>query len=233
MTLFKVAVFGICAALLALGFKSVKGEYSSLISLAAGGIIFTFILVRLESVIELIRQISGYISVNDQYIGILIKVIGVSYICEFSSIAVPGRRIFVHRITDRNGRKADDPRDEYADPFVPSGHSGKLSMKKRNMKKQNMDRKRDAALKRDNALKRNDALKHNATLKRDAALKRRRFWKKWAAAAAAVLFIILMVCGDQAHAAGTEKKRFGMGRRKGCSGSGWRRGCSGAGRRRG
>lgn len=78
-------------------------------------------------------------------------------------------------------------------------------MKKRNMKKQNMDRKRDAALKRDNALKRNDALKHNATLKRDAALKRRRFWKKWAAAAAAVLFIILMVCGDQAHAAGTEK----------------------------
>ncbi len=85
MTLFKVAVFGICAALLALGFKSVKGEYSSLISLAAGGIIFTFILVRLESVIELIRQISGYISVNDQYIGILIKVIGVSYICEFSS----------------------------------------------------------------------------------------------------------------------------------------------------
>lgn len=85
MTLFKVAILGICAAILALGFKQIKGEYSSLISLAAGGIIFTFILVKLETIIQVISQISGYISVNSQYIGILVKVIGVSYICEFSS----------------------------------------------------------------------------------------------------------------------------------------------------
>lgn len=71
--------------ILALGFKPVKGEYSSLISMAAGGIIFSFILVKMDSIIEIIRQIAGYISINDQYIGILIRVIGVSYICEFSS----------------------------------------------------------------------------------------------------------------------------------------------------
>ncbi|HIQ98394.1 MAG TPA: stage III sporulation protein AD [Candidatus Scybalocola faecavium] len=85
MTLFKAAVLGICAVILALGFKPVKGEYSSLISMAAGGIIFSFILVKMDSIIEIIRQIAGYISINDQYIGILIRVIGVSYICEFSS----------------------------------------------------------------------------------------------------------------------------------------------------
>lgn len=85
MTLFKAAMIGICAAIIALGFKPVKGEYSSFISLAAGGIIFTFIFVKLETIIEVIRQIGGFISINHQYIGILIKVIGVSYLCEFSS----------------------------------------------------------------------------------------------------------------------------------------------------
>lgn len=85
MTLFKVAILGICAVILALGFKQIKGEYSSLISLAAGGLIFAFIFGRLEAIISTIRQISSYISINYQYIGILVKVIGVAYICEFSS----------------------------------------------------------------------------------------------------------------------------------------------------
>ena len=85
MTLFKAAILGICAVIIALGFKSVKGEYSSLISLAAGGIIFSFILVKMDSMIQVIRQIGSYISINEQYIGILIRVIGISYSCEFSS----------------------------------------------------------------------------------------------------------------------------------------------------
>ena len=85
MTLFKAAILWICAVIIALGFKSVKGEYSSLISLAAGGIIFSFILVKMDSMIQVIRQIGSYISINEQYIGILIRVIGISYICEFSS----------------------------------------------------------------------------------------------------------------------------------------------------
>lgn len=85
MTLLKVAILGICAVILALAFRQMKGEYSSFISLAAGGIIFTFILVKLETIIAAINQIGSYISINSQYIGILVKVIGVSYICEFSS----------------------------------------------------------------------------------------------------------------------------------------------------
>ncbi|MBB5264500.1 stage III sporulation protein AD [Catenibacillus scindens] len=85
MTLFKAAVLGICAAILALSLKPVRGEYSTMLSLAAGGIIFTFILVKLDTMIQVIRQIGSYISVNPQYIGILIKIIGVSYLCEFSA----------------------------------------------------------------------------------------------------------------------------------------------------
>ena len=45
----------------------------------------SFCLPQVQKVIEVIRQIGGFISINHQYIGILIKVIGVSYICEFSS----------------------------------------------------------------------------------------------------------------------------------------------------
>ena len=39
----------------------------------------------MDSMIQVIRQIGSYISINEQYIGILIRVIGISYICEFSS----------------------------------------------------------------------------------------------------------------------------------------------------
>ena len=85
MTLFKVAVLGIVAVIFALMFKQVKAEYAGFISLGTGMIIFLFILGKMDVVIETIESISGYIAMNGQYISILIKVIGVAYLCEFSS----------------------------------------------------------------------------------------------------------------------------------------------------
>ena len=83
--LFKVAVLGIVAVIFALMFKQVKAEYAGFISLGTGMIIFLFILGKMDVVIETIESISGYIAMNGQYIAILIKVIGVAYLCEFSS----------------------------------------------------------------------------------------------------------------------------------------------------
>jgi len=85
MGIAKVAIIGITAAILALQFKGIKGEYGSYISLAAGIIIFGFAISKLEIIIEGISTLSQYISVNKDYIGVLVKVIGISYICEFAS----------------------------------------------------------------------------------------------------------------------------------------------------
>ena len=85
MGIVKVAIIGIAAVILALQFKGIKAEYSSYISLAAGIIIFGFAVSKLEIIIEGISTLSKYISVNKDYIGVLVKVIGISYICEFAS----------------------------------------------------------------------------------------------------------------------------------------------------
>jgi len=85
MGIAKVAIIGITAAILALQFKGIKGEYGSYISLAAGIIIFGFAISKLEIIIAGISTLSQYISVNKDYIGVLVKVIGISYICEFAS----------------------------------------------------------------------------------------------------------------------------------------------------
>ena len=85
MSIFKVAALGIVAVIMALQFKQMKGEYASIISLAAGCMIFVLAVDKLEVIVDGIKTISSYITINTQYLSVLIKVIGVAYICEFSS----------------------------------------------------------------------------------------------------------------------------------------------------
>lgn len=81
----RIAIIGICAVLIAIQFKNGKTEYGIYISLAACIIIFGLGLNYLETIINTINQIQGYIQVNQSYIAILIKIIGITYIAEFSS----------------------------------------------------------------------------------------------------------------------------------------------------
>ena len=46
---------------------------------------FFFIVSKLEIVIEAIGKIQTYIKLDSQYIGILLKMIGITYVAEFSS----------------------------------------------------------------------------------------------------------------------------------------------------
>jgi len=85
MDIVKMVFIGISAMLLALQFKGYKAEYSSYISIAASIIIIGFAVSRLKVIIDGITVLSGYISINKDYIGVLIKVIGIAYICEFAS----------------------------------------------------------------------------------------------------------------------------------------------------
>lgn len=85
MSLAGVMFFGIASALLAVLLGQVKGEYAIYIVMAAGIFLFIFILSEMSTVISTINQIKSYIHFDEGYINILIKIVGISYLTQFSS----------------------------------------------------------------------------------------------------------------------------------------------------
>lgn len=81
----KIAVSGIIAVLLAVIFKKGKEEYSVYISIAACVLILLWGIGKLQVILDAIGQLQGYIKLNKAYVGILIKIIGITYITEISS----------------------------------------------------------------------------------------------------------------------------------------------------
>ncbi|MCD7814668.1 MAG: stage III sporulation protein AD [Lachnospiraceae bacterium] len=85
MNMIKIACLGISAALLGLFMKEVHATFSELISLAACLLILFYTLTRLSSVFELMETLGGYISSQKSYFKILLKIIGITYVADFSS----------------------------------------------------------------------------------------------------------------------------------------------------
>lgn len=81
----KIAILGIVVVLLALPFRIIKGEYSLYLSIAGCILIFYFILGKMQQVIELMEKIGASLPIEAGYLEILIKIIGITYITEFSA----------------------------------------------------------------------------------------------------------------------------------------------------
>lgn len=81
----KIALLGIAAVLIAVKLKNVQPEYGIFIGVAAGLIIFGFSVTRLQVILSEIEQIRQYLSVHSSYVAVVIKVVGIAYISEFSS----------------------------------------------------------------------------------------------------------------------------------------------------
>lgn len=85
MTVVSIAVLGLTAMILAVQLKGVKGEYGIYLAAAAGLVIFFYGISKLETIIEAIKQVQTYIKMNQVYMNTLMKMIGITYIAEFSS----------------------------------------------------------------------------------------------------------------------------------------------------
>lgn len=85
MDMIKVAMLGVAAALLALQMKAGKPEFELFVTMGACLCIFFFLVTKLEIVIEAINQIQGYIHLDSRYVAILLKMLGITYVAEFSS----------------------------------------------------------------------------------------------------------------------------------------------------
>ncbi len=85
MEALKIGLLGVTGVLLALQFKSNKPEFGLYIGFAVCLLLFSFTVSGLSKVFENINEMGRYMSEDGFYFRILLKVIGITYICEFSS----------------------------------------------------------------------------------------------------------------------------------------------------
>lgn len=81
----KIAVIGVTVVILAIVFRKGKEEYSLYLSIAACILIILWGFGKLQVILDAIDQLQGYIKMNKAYVGILIKIIGITYVTEISS----------------------------------------------------------------------------------------------------------------------------------------------------
>ena len=85
MNMLQIGILGVAGTLLAVQFKSGKSEYGIYISAALSLIIFSCILGQLDIIVDAVKTIGNYIKMDQSYIGTLMKMLGITYVAEFSS----------------------------------------------------------------------------------------------------------------------------------------------------
>ena len=85
MEIFQIAGIGILATIIVIILKDTRPEFALYISIVTGIIIFSFVLNKLVYVIDVLRVLSTKANMETTYFSTILKIIGISYITEFSS----------------------------------------------------------------------------------------------------------------------------------------------------
>lgn len=85
MEIFKIVAFAFIALFIFLLFKDRRNDLSILIALAAGIIIFLFIIGQLSDVIYFLKSIADRANIDTVYIGIVLKILAIAYLTSFCS----------------------------------------------------------------------------------------------------------------------------------------------------
>lgn len=81
----KMSILGITGVLLAVQFKNTKPEYGIYIGFAIGILIFFYGIRQVEMIVGQFSLIKKYMNGADSYLSVLLKVIGITYVCEFAA----------------------------------------------------------------------------------------------------------------------------------------------------
>ena len=85
MSVMQIGIIGVVGAVLAVQLKGTKAEYAVYISVAAGILLLSFIAGRLEVFVQAVEQAASYVNIDSGYLSIMMRMIGITYIAEFSS----------------------------------------------------------------------------------------------------------------------------------------------------
>ena len=79
----KLGILGLVGAVLAVQFKTTKPEYATYIGLAIGVLVSGYVLRQFKVLVNYVDSLKPYFSGYEGYLMILMKVIGITYVCEF------------------------------------------------------------------------------------------------------------------------------------------------------
>ncbi len=85
MEIVQIAALGIAGVLLAVYLKQDRAEMSIFLCIGVSILIFMGLLGHLSSLIGAIEEISSYVQIEHSYLATLMKMLGVTYLAEFSS----------------------------------------------------------------------------------------------------------------------------------------------------
>ena len=85
MSMLQLGILGIVGVLLALQLKTIRPEFSVYIGIVIGLLIFFSITEKVEEVVVLMREILQMIDLNQSYLRLIFKMLGITYVAEFSS----------------------------------------------------------------------------------------------------------------------------------------------------
>ncbi|HJB00640.1 MAG TPA: stage III sporulation protein AD [Candidatus Mediterraneibacter merdavium] len=85
MSVIQIGVIGVIGAVLAIQLKSGKAEYGIYVGMAVSVILFSFIIDRLGVFVTTVGELASYIDMDAGYLATMLKMVGITYIAEFSS----------------------------------------------------------------------------------------------------------------------------------------------------
>ena len=81
----KIILLILCALILVTVLKSADSKISSLLLIFITVVVFAFICTQLQSVIEFINTLASKADIDGQYIGIILKCIGICFLGDFAA----------------------------------------------------------------------------------------------------------------------------------------------------
>ena len=85
MDIIKISLLGICGVILCFFLKETRPEYTAIITMGIGIMILGLAVGKLEYLFGTLRQLKDSLPVEQEYLTTLIKMIGITYIGQFSA----------------------------------------------------------------------------------------------------------------------------------------------------
>ena len=85
MNIVQVGLIGVAGVLMAIYIKKEKEEIAIYLCIATSILLFLGIADYLEVLIQTVKEVSSFINIDLVYIGTLLKMLGITYLAEFSS----------------------------------------------------------------------------------------------------------------------------------------------------
>lgn len=81
----KIGLIGIAAIFLAAPLRKEKGEFSMLIVLVEGMLVFVYALARMQTILAFLKELIDRLPIDETYLTPLFKMLGITYVADFAA----------------------------------------------------------------------------------------------------------------------------------------------------